>query len=233
MALQPGEGKNIQFADGGDLGPKQLRDITYGTEILHVIGYIAYRDKRGTTRRTGFLRYYDRESRRFRVVDDPSTNIRLSARLPVGRQILVDEGDRHAAFADRGGNALDRARPHVAAREDAGDARFEQVRIAIVRPAPGFHRIVSGQDIAARIARDLGWQPIGLRVGSDEDEKAAAVMPAHRPCSRVPDVDRGQVGVAVDRLTLPSAAGPRCSISRATARSGSATCSSPGSRPGR
>jgi hypothetical protein len=70
-ALQPGEGKNIQYADGGDLGPKQLRDITYGTEILHVIGYIAYKDKRGTTRRTGFLHYYDRESHRFRVVDDP------------------------------------------------------------------------------------------------------------------------------------------------------------------
>lgn len=70
-ALQPGEGKNIQYADGGDLGPKQLRDITYGTEILHVIGYITYRDKRGTTRRTGFLRHYDRESRRFRAVDDP------------------------------------------------------------------------------------------------------------------------------------------------------------------
>ena len=71
VALQPGEGKNIQFTDGGDLGPKQLRDITYGTEILHVIGYITYKDKRGTTRRTGFLRHYDRESRRFRVVDDP------------------------------------------------------------------------------------------------------------------------------------------------------------------
>ena len=68
--LQTGEGRNIQFADGADLGPKQLRDITYGTEILHVIGYIAYKDKRGTTRRTGFLRYYDRESHRFRVVDD-------------------------------------------------------------------------------------------------------------------------------------------------------------------
>ncbi len=71
VALQPGEGKNIQFTDGSDLGPKQLRDITYGTEILHVIGYITYRDKRGATRRTGFLRHYDRESRRFRVVDDP------------------------------------------------------------------------------------------------------------------------------------------------------------------
>lgn len=70
-ALQAGEGRDIQFTDGGDLGPKQLRDITYGTEILHVTGYVAYKDKRGTTRRTGFLRHYDRESHRFRVVDDP------------------------------------------------------------------------------------------------------------------------------------------------------------------
>jgi hypothetical protein len=59
-------------------------------------------------------------------------------------QILVDESDRHAAFPDCGRNALDLARPYIAAREDAGDARFEQVRIPIVRPVPGFHRIVSG-----------------------------------------------------------------------------------------
>jgi len=29
-------------------------------------------------------------------------------------QVLVDEGDRHAALAHRGGDALDRAEPHVA-----------------------------------------------------------------------------------------------------------------------
>jgi hypothetical protein len=50
------------------------------------------------------------------------------------------------------------------------------------------------------IARDLGWQPIGLCVGSDEDEKATAVMPAYSFGRIVPDVDRGQMAVAVYRL---------------------------------
>ena len=77
------------------------------------------------------------------------------------------------------GDALDRAQAHVAAREDAGDARFEQVGIAVARPAPGLHHVVAGQDIAARVARDLRRQPLGLRVGADEDEQAAAVVPAH------------------------------------------------------
>jgi len=37
----------------------------------------------------------------------------------------MDEGDRHAAVADRGGDALDRARADVAASEDAWDAGLE------------------------------------------------------------------------------------------------------------
>ena len=35
-------------------------------------------------------------------------------------EVLVHEGDRHAALADRGGDALDRAGPDVAAGEDPG-----------------------------------------------------------------------------------------------------------------
>ena len=49
-------------------------------------------------------------------------------------EVLVHEGDRHAALADRGGDALDRAEAHVAAREDARDARLEQVRVAVELP---------------------------------------------------------------------------------------------------
>ena len=51
-------------------------------------------------------------------------------------QVLVDEGDRHAPLADRGGDALHRREPHVAAGEDARDARLEQVRVAFQRPPP-------------------------------------------------------------------------------------------------
>ena len=50
-------------------------------------------------------------------------------------QELVDEGDGHAALADRGGDALDRAEADVAAREDARNARLQQIRVAIERPA--------------------------------------------------------------------------------------------------
>ena len=70
-SLQIGEGKNIQVLEAANLDPKQLKDITSGSEILHLIGYVVYRDKVGTTRRAGFFRYYDRERRRFRVIDDP------------------------------------------------------------------------------------------------------------------------------------------------------------------
>ncbi len=69
--LQIGEGKKIQVLEVASLDPKQHKDITSGSEILHLIGYVVYRDKVGTTRRTGFFRYYDRERKRFRVIDDP------------------------------------------------------------------------------------------------------------------------------------------------------------------
>src|SRR6476620_426435 len=96
-------------------------------------------------------------------------------------QILVDESDRHAALPDRGSDTLYRAQPHIPARENPGDARFEKVGIAAVRPASGFYYIVTGEDIATGIARDVRWRPPGLRIGSDEDEQAAALVSAHFP----------------------------------------------------
>src|SRR5205823_3260572 len=49
-------------------------------------------------------------------------------------QVLVDEGDRHAALADGRCDALHRPEAHVAAGEDAGDARLEQVGVALELP---------------------------------------------------------------------------------------------------
>ena len=60
----------------------------------------------------------------------------LRALLLLLAQVLVDEGDRHAALADRRGDALDRAEADVAAREDAGDARLEQVGVALELQRP-------------------------------------------------------------------------------------------------
>ena len=51
------------------------------------------------------------------------------------RQVLVDQRDRHRALADRAGDALDRARAHVAGDEHARHARLQQVRVALERPA--------------------------------------------------------------------------------------------------
>ena len=48
---------------------------------------------------------------------------------------LVHEGDRHAALAHGRGHALDRPGADVAAGEDAGDARLEQVGVAVGLPA--------------------------------------------------------------------------------------------------
>src|SRR6187399_829413 len=91
----------------------------------------------------------------------------------VALQKLVDEGDRHAALADGGGAAFDRAETHVAAGKDPGDIRFEQVGLAILLPLPGFQYVRAGLDITALIALYLLRQPVCLCISADEDEKPA------------------------------------------------------------
>src|SRR5262249_54938406 len=100
--------------------------------------------------------------------------------LRIVLQILMDKGDRHAALPHRRGNTFDRTQAHIAAGEHTGHGRLEQVRIAVVRPAAALECIVTGEDIAARIPGDWRWNPPGVRVGSDEDEQAAAIMALHR-----------------------------------------------------
>src|SRR2546423_14887486 len=111
-------------------------------------------------------------------------------------QVLVDESDRHAALTDRGSNALYRAQPHIATGESAGSTRFEEERIAVMRPAPGLDHIVTGQDISSIITRDVRRQPPGLRIGANEDEKAAAFVLLHLGSRAITYVDCGQMGVA-------------------------------------
>src|SRR6185437_931012 len=45
-------------------------------------------------------------------------------------QILVNESDCHAALANRGGDALYRAEPHIPTGKDTRYARFKEVRVA-------------------------------------------------------------------------------------------------------
>src|SRR5581483_104266 len=97
---------------------------------------------------------------------DPPAGLGPAVRL---LQVLVHESDRHAALADRGGDPLDRAVADVAAGEDAGAARLEQLRVAVELPLPGGGDVGAGEDIAALVEGDLGRQPRRLGVGTDED----------------------------------------------------------------
>jgi hypothetical protein len=66
-----GEGKKKWIQDKTDLAPSDFADIEKKKVILHVVGFVAYTDRAGVTRQTGFFRHYDAENRRFRVIDDP------------------------------------------------------------------------------------------------------------------------------------------------------------------
>src|SRR5947199_133530 len=63
------------------------------------------------------------------------------------------------------------AGPDVAAREDARDARLEEVRVAIALPESRGAYIRAGEHIAVALERDLRRQPSCLGVRSDEDEQ--------------------------------------------------------------
>ena len=82
-------------------------------------------------------------------------------------QVFVDEGDRNAAFPDAAGDAFDGAVTNVAGAEDAGDAGFEGEGLAVEGPGG---EVATGADVAAGVALDPGWQPVGLGDSTDHDE---------------------------------------------------------------
>jgi hypothetical protein len=69
--LSVGEGTKKWIEDKTSLAPSDFADIEKKKVVLHVVGYVAYTDRAGVTRQTGFFRYYDAEKRRFHVIDDP------------------------------------------------------------------------------------------------------------------------------------------------------------------
>ena len=75
---------------------------------------------------------------------------------PGERQVLVDERDRHAAFAHTAGYPLDRTVTNVARTKHARKARLKRKRLAIENP-PG--QVSSGVDIAFGIALQGWWKP--------------------------------------------------------------------------
>jgi len=61
-------------------------------------------------------------------------------------QILVNEGDGHAALADRGRHALHRAVAHVPAGEDPRHAGLEEVGIPGARPVSSLGEVGTGEN---------------------------------------------------------------------------------------
>ena len=127
-------------------------------------------------------------------------------------QVLVDEGDRHAALADRGGDALDRAEAHVAAGEDARDAGLEQVGVARLasrrRSSPRRRR--SGRSRARRGPLRRGSQSVS----------ASAPMKTKSPAQ---GSRRGGAGRAVERCR--SRSGGRRRGRRSTSERSATGCS--------
>ena len=117
-------------------------------------------------------------------------------------EVLVHEGDRHAALADGRRDPLDRPAANVAAREDARHARLQEIRIAVEPPTVRGGRIQPGDDVTAAVECDLLREPSRLGVGADEDVEPAGVEPRRLTARRVVDVDRLQRGRAVGRSHL-------------------------------
>lgn len=69
--LAVGSGIRSVLLDRVVFGIEDVLDIERREKFLHVIGYVAYIDILDVTRRIGFFRYYDANTHRFRVVDDP------------------------------------------------------------------------------------------------------------------------------------------------------------------
>ena len=140
-------------------------------------------------------------TRRTRVGRAIAAGTGPNAKQPAAGEILMNEGDRDAALADGGGDALDRAEANVATGEHARHAGLDQIGVAAFLPATRFDHIAAGENIAARVARDFGRQPSGFGVGADEHEQPPRLFSTDFIGCAIDNVDRGQMAVAVDAVT--------------------------------
>ena len=147
-------------------------------------------------------------------------------------QVLVDEGDRHAALADRRRDPLHRAVADVPAGEDPRDAGLEQVRVAAGLPATPGGRVGAGEDEAVVVERDLRRQPRRLGIRTDQDEEAARLEPGRSRRSRRSARRSRRVTSRRAPPRPPCAASRRCSAAWRSGRRGSATSPSRAPRPG-
>src|SRR5438309_207316 len=83
-------------------------------------------------------------------------------------EILMDELDRHRAFADRRGDTLDRTGPHVSGGEYAGPTGLQEVRMSCA--VEELRQVGACPHKALLVSFDLRWNPIGAGHGADETE---------------------------------------------------------------
>src|SRR5262245_49325495 len=123
------------------------------------------------------------------------------------REVLRGETDRHAAFADRGGDHLRRPGANVASCKDTGATGLEQERF----PAELFPRfaivLVAGQlgtheDEAVLVEGDLAREPPSACFGADEYHDAAGVERATLARTSILHGDSFHVALTVDLLNL-------------------------------
>src|SRR5690348_16384144 len=136
---------------------------------------------------------------RYGYGSDHIDRLRLSGQEFGVPQELVDEGDRHAAFADSGRDPLDGPRTDVAAREDARNARLEEIGISLRGPRSGALQLRAREHVPELIERDLPWEPAGFGVCSDEEEEPTRLESGRLVVAGSADLDRLQRIVAVHR----------------------------------
>lgn len=87
----------------------------------------------------------------------------------------MHQASRNCPFPHRRGNTPDRGVSNVAGRKDAGDARFEQERVALEPPTlcalaiPG--QILTGENEAGAIAFDHARHQLRMRDGANKEKQ--------------------------------------------------------------
>jgi hypothetical protein len=76
QSLDVGQGQTFSVKEAVPFHGPDMISIENGERILHVLGYVQYKDDTGTDRVTGFFRYYDPSQRRFHAVNDPDYEYR-------------------------------------------------------------------------------------------------------------------------------------------------------------
>ena len=108
--------------------------------------------------------------------------------------MLVNLRNDCGPLPNRPAHPLDRARAHIAYRENTRRACLEGTRRRRSRRS----RIRSGQDEAIGIHRDAAsFQPTGIRIRADEEEQIADVLIAHASVTATTPADAQESAASI------------------------------------